>query len=71
MFGREVAIAAPLAHKTILAPHSCVNLQLLLPLRVISAASFGSTTYLLFSKRKSGILPVGNQNGGVMKQAFL
>jgi PadR family transcriptional regulator PadR len=25
-------------------------------------------TYLLFSKRKYGILPVGNQNGGAMKQ---
>jgi hypothetical protein len=27
-----------------------------------------STTYLLFSKRKCAILPVGNQNGGAMKQ---
>jgi len=25
-------------------------------------------TFLLFSKRKCGILPVGNQNGGAMKQ---
>jgi PadR family transcriptional regulator, regulatory protein PadR len=28
----------------------------------------GSTTYLLFSKRKCGILPVGNQNDGAMKE---
>jgi transcriptional regulator len=28
----------------------------------------GSPTFLLFSKRKCGILPVGNQNGGTMKQ---
>src|SRR6202521_4457893 len=26
------------------------------------------TTYLLFSQRKCAILPVGNQNGGAMKQ---
>ena len=26
------------------------------------------TTYLLFSQRKYAILPVGNQNGGTMKQ---
>jgi PadR family transcriptional regulator PadR len=28
----------------------------------------GGKTYLLFSQTKSGILPVGNQYGGVMKQ---
>src|SRR5260370_92894 len=28
-------------------------------------------TYLLLSQRKFGILPVGNQNGGVKKQALL
>src|SRR5712692_118256 len=27
-----------------------------------------ATTYLLFSQRKCGTLPVGNQNGGAMKQ---
>jgi transcriptional regulator len=32
------------------------------------ARATGSTTFLLFSKRKCGILPVGNQNGGAMKQ---
>jgi hypothetical protein len=68
---REIAIAAPFAHKTILAQHSCVNLQLLLPLCVISPASFGSATYLLLSQRKCGIFSVGNQNGGAVKQVVL
>ncbi len=30
--------------------------------------SNGYATHLLFSQRKCGILPVGNQNGGAMKQ---